>query len=86
MLPSVRVSWNNESRLQVYFFGCIKQNMIIIDIAALLKVTHCRYCDGGELFHYIIERKHLNEVEGAKIMKQLFSALKYLHSHNISHR
>ena len=38
-----------------------------------------RHCSGGELFHYIIENKHLTEVEAAKIMKQLFSALKYLH-------
>ena len=45
-----------------------------------------RYCAGGELFHYIIERKHLDESEAAKIMKQLFSALKYLHEHSISHR
>ena len=38
------------------------------------------------MFHYIIENKHLNEVEAAKIMKQLFSAIKYLHANQISHR
>jgi len=44
------------------------------------------YCEGGELFHYIIQNKHLNEREAAKIMKQLFSALRYLHANSISHR
>ena len=45
-----------------------------------------RYCEGGELFHYIIQNKHLCERDAAKIMKQLFSALRYLHSNSISHR
>ena len=45
-----------------------------------------RYCQGGELFHFILERKHLNEREAAMIMYQLLSALVYLHSQNISHR
>lgn len=44
------------------------------------------YCCGGELFNFIIERKHLTEKEAAFIMKQLLSALVYLHSNNISHR
>ena len=46
----------------------------------------CRYCKGGELFHFILDRKHLSEKEAAMIMKQLLSALVYLHSNNISHR
>jgi len=44
------------------------------------------YCRGGELFHYILEQKHLSEKEAALIMKQLLSALMYLHKNNISHR
>jgi len=46
----------------------------------------CRFCAGGEVFQYIIERKHLTEPESAVIMRQLFSALKYLHDNKISHR
>ena len=38
------------------------------------------YCDGGELFQYIIDKKYLSEDVAAYIMKQLFSALEYLHS------
>lgn len=45
-----------------------------------------RYCDGGELFNYIIEKKHLSEDIAALIMHQLFAALEYLHSKSISHR
>jgi serine/threonine protein kinase len=45
-----------------------------------------RYCSGGELFNFIIDRKHLTEREAALIMQQLLGALAYLHSHNISHR
>ena len=45
-----------------------------------------RYCEGGELFHFILQKKHLTEREAAHIMRQLLSALVYLHSQNISHR
>lgn len=46
------------------------------------------YCRGGELFYYIVkqEKKHLTEGEAALIMRQGFSALKYLHENNIWHR
>lgn len=52
----------------------------------MLDLFLIRYCQGGELFHFILERKHLNEREAAMIMHQLLSALVYLHSQNISHR
>jgi calcium-dependent protein kinase len=32
-------------------------------------------CEGGELFFYITQRKHLTENEAALIMKQAFSAI-----------
>jgi serine/threonine protein kinase len=48
--------------------------------------TYKRYCEGGELFNFIMQKKFLNEKEAAMIMKQSFSALKYLHEANISHR
>ena len=44
------------------------------------------YCEGGELFKYIIDQKFLTEDVAAHIMKQIISALDYLHSKNISHR
>lgn len=44
------------------------------------------YCGGGELFHFIVERGYLTEVEANMVMKQLFEAVKYLHSMGITHR
>ena len=46
----------------------------------------CRYCEGGELFFFILKQKSLTEKDAAMIMKQSFSALKYLHENKISHR
>ena len=72
-----------------YAFWCqsklIDGFMILIDIYHFIFILF-RYCDGGELFHYIIEKKYLSEDVAAYIMKQLFSALEYLHSKKISHR
>ena len=44
------------------------------------------YCEGGELFQFIIDKKYLSEDVAAFIMQQLFQALEYLHSKKISHR
>ncbi|KAI8852079.1 kinase-like domain-containing protein [Chytridium lagenaria] len=41
---------------------------------------------GGELFDLIIDKKKFSERECRVIMKQLFTALKYLHDRNIVHR
>lgn len=45
-----------------------------------------RYCEGGELFYYILQKKTLTEKDASMIMRQSFSALKYLHEYKISHR
>lgn len=55
-------------------------------VLVLSKIFMLRFCEGGELFFYICQRKFLSEREAALIMKQCFSALKYLHEHKISHR
>ncbi|CDW87482.1 protein kinase domain containing protein [Stylonychia lemnae] len=44
------------------------------------------FCEGGELFYYILQKKSLSEKEAALIMKQGFSALSYIHHNKISHR
>lgn len=44
------------------------------------------YCQGGELFYYILKKRSISESEAVLILKQAFTALKYLHSNNISHR
>lgn len=41
---------------------------------------------GGELFDYITNKQSLSETLAATIMKQVLSAVNYLHRHNIVHR
>jgi serine/threonine protein kinase len=40
----------------------------------------------GDLFEYIVARKKLSEADTASIMKQLLSAVKYLHEQSVIHR
>jgi serine/threonine protein kinase len=41
---------------------------------------------GGELSHYLEEKKILSEFEARRIFKQLHESVKYIHSKNIVHR
>ena len=43
-------------------------------------------CEGGELFYLIVDKKFLTEAQTAIIMRQIFSAIAYLHEKNICHR
>ncbi|CAG9317745.1 unnamed protein product [Blepharisma stoltei] len=43
-------------------------------------------CKGGELLDELIERNHFHEYDAVLVMKQVFSAVSYLHSRNIIHR
>ena len=45
------------------------------------------YCDGGELFDYIINRPEgINEEEGKIVARQLASALSHIHNRGVMHR
>jgi serine/threonine protein kinase len=44
------------------------------------------FCQGGSLIDIMKKNKHFSEQSVAHIMKQLLSALAYLHSMNIVHR
>ena len=44
------------------------------------------YCEGGELFNYIVEKEKLDENEASMFFFQLINALEYIHSLGIAHR
>jgi calcium-dependent protein kinase len=44
------------------------------------------YCDGRELFSAIKKNHHFSEKNAASIMKQLLSAVNYMHNKGIVHR
>ena len=44
------------------------------------------YCDGGELFDYIVSKQHLSENQACHFFQEIIDALTYLHSQNIVHR
>ena len=44
------------------------------------------YCSGGDLFTYVMNKNYLTELESAKIMQKLLSAVQYMHSKDIIHR
>ena len=44
------------------------------------------YCNGGELFNYIVEKEKLEEDEASMFFYQLINALDYIHSLGIAHR
>ena len=44
------------------------------------------FCENGELFHYIVDHKKLDEEVASFFFYQLINGLEYIHSENIVHR
>ena len=44
------------------------------------------FYDGGELFEKIVGMTAFTEKEAANVMKQILSAVTYLHTNNVAHR
>jgi calcium-dependent protein kinase len=62
--------------MQIFEFYEDKKNFYIIT----------ELCEGGELFDKVVEKGSFNEDEAASVVKQLISAINYIHSNNIVHR
>ena len=44
------------------------------------------YCEKGELFHYIVQKRKIEEKEASYFFYQLINGLEYIHANNIVHR
>ena len=62
--------------MQIFEFYEDKKNFYIIT----------EFCEGGELFDKIVEKGSFSEAEAAGVMKQLLSAVNYVHTNSIVHR
>ncbi|KAG1695269.1 hypothetical protein DVH05_020648 [Phytophthora capsici] len=64
-------------------------NIIHIEDVFLSESKICmitEYMGGGELFDYVVDRGTLSEVEASTIVRQITSAVAYLHARGIIHR
>jgi calcium-dependent protein kinase len=62
--------------MQIFEFYEDKKNFYIIT----------EICDGGELFEQIVNKGAFNETECANVIKQILSAVNYIHLNSIVHR
>lgn len=44
------------------------------------------YCEGGELFDFIVERERLTEEDALNFFSQVIDGIEYIHSKGICHR
>ena len=44
------------------------------------------YCNGGELFDYIVRKKRLDDEQAAKFYFEIVAGIEYLHKSGICHR
>ena len=67
---------DNEHVIKVYQIYEDTNNYLII----------MEYCEGGELFNYIVEKQRLTENETAFFYYQIIEGIEYIHSKGIAHR
>ena len=93
ILEKCRIKENNdEIRVKREFEMLSKFNHInVILVAEIFEskeayYTVMEYCEGGELFDYIVKKRRLSEDESALFYFQLINGLEYIHSLGIVHR
>ena len=43
-------------------------------------------CEGGDLFHNIKQSRYFSEAKAAQVIKQVLSAVNYMHKQRVVHR
>lgn len=66
----------HKNIIQLYQIMESKKNLYLV----------MEYCEGKELFEYIIKKKKLSETEACKFFQEIIDALEYLHENKITHR
>ncbi len=73
---SILKKLKHKNIIQLYEIMESKKNLYIV----------MEYCEGKELFDYIVKKKKLNEIEACKFFQEIINGLEYLHNNNITHR
>ena len=73
---SIITKLNHQNVIKVFEMYETSENFLII----------MEYCEGGELFNYIVEHQRLSEEETAYFFYQLINGIEYIHSQKIVHR
>ena len=61
----------------IKFYACYEDKRNVYIVTELAR--------GGELFDHIVKRRHYSEGDARAIVKQILSALCYLHQNNVAH-
>ena len=80
----------NRIRREIAILKIVRHKNII-KLYELMETPHkiylvMEYCNGGELFDYIVSKQHLTERQACRFFQEIIDSLEYLHSLNIVHR
>lgn len=73
---SIITELDHQNVIRVFEMYETSENFLII----------MEYCEGGELFNYIVDHQRLSEEEAAYFFYQLINGIEYIHSQKIVHR
>ena len=90
--PTNNINSNNSSKIQkeINILRSLHHKNIIQLYEIIETKNHLyivmEYCEGKELFDYIVNRKRLSEREACRYFQQIINGVEYLHLCNITHR